>query len=191
MERKGSVFFHIHCFFISLYGKDPVAICLHNAQVCCEHKRPDLHKIWLLAAEILRTVVPLGTDVDEHKFDSNDPVVIAAAAAAETVALRKAERAANAKKHLHTIDTPNKLLNMANDNDLPLFGRKRRDSGTGLELYERLDNELVESNNSAAPFLGRVKWGLHPLGRKLVNQLYVSTNAWIPPVYKITKLKKY
>ncbi|RUS13468.1 hypothetical protein BC937DRAFT_95266 [Endogone sp. FLAS-F59071] len=137
-----------------LYGNDPVRICLHNAEVCREHKRPDLHKIWLLAAEILRTVVPLGTDIDEHKFDSNDP------AAAETVELRKAGRAANAKKQLHTIDAPNKPLDMAND--LQLLGRQRRDSGTGLDS----DNELTESTK------GRVQWGLHPLGRKLVDQLF-------------------
>ncbi|RUS34315.1 hypothetical protein BC938DRAFT_481274 [Jimgerdemannia flammicorona] len=147
------------CQFISLpkkmalYGSDPVAICRHNARVCREHQRRDLQKVWLLAAEILKAVVPL---FGSNKDDPNDPMAIAAE---------------GAKKYLHGTDIRSKMLNLAMD--LGLMGRQRRDSGTGLEQHEKSEDGFMDSTDNGAAFLlGRAKWGLHPLGRKLVDKLF-------------------
>ncbi|KAG5457488.1 MAG: hypothetical protein BJ554DRAFT_2481 [Olpidium bornovanus] len=51
-------------YFVELSGADPVTLCYRNADAARAHRRPDLSRIWQLAALVLTECVPRGLAVN-------------------------------------------------------------------------------------------------------------------------------
>ncbi|KAI8993171.1 hypothetical protein BDB01DRAFT_847081 [Pilobolus umbonatus] len=121
--------------------EDPVASCLHNAQVCRKHGRLDLYKVWSLAVEILRECVP--NDLPELDRFITD-------------------------KQQAMMDTKDKK----NFNE---YTRDKRISLIKNMLFnntsDQTQKEIGESLAAVTKPMQRVKWGMHPLGQKLVDDL--------------------
>lgn len=129
-------------FLCRLSSKDPVASCIHNAKVCRRHGRLDLYKIWYLAVEILRGCVPPEIPEPDRLVTDGHQVLI------ETFDTKKI-----------TDETCHRDQQLAEVKSL-LYQRN---------LPEMKDTQ-ADSNIISKP-LQRVKWGMHPLGQKLVDDL--------------------
>ncbi|KAI9280612.1 hypothetical protein BC943DRAFT_348082 [Umbelopsis sp. AD052] len=131
-----------------LFGDDTMAICNHNAAACKELGYDELYKVWCLAGEILRECVPASASQQSQPMQN---------------------RRFNRSQITRSTDvTQNKMFEYAVELKLELTKSsstklERRDSGTGLLP---LDDSLVKRRH-----LERITWGLHPLGRQLVDKL--------------------
>ncbi|GAA5814733.1 hypothetical protein MFLAVUS_008235 [Mucor flavus] len=125
-----------------LSSKDPVASCIHNAKVCRKHGRLDLYKIWYLAVEILRGCVPPEIPEPDRLVTDGHQVLI------ETFGTKKI-----------TDETCHRDQQLAEVKSL---------------LYQRNLPEMKDTQadpNVISKPMQRVKWGMHPLGQKLVDDL--------------------
>ena len=131
-----------------LFGDDTLAICNHNAAACKELGYQELYKVWCLAGEILRECVPASASLQNQPMPN---------------------RHFNRSQITRSTDvTQNKMFEYAVDLKLEPTNSSttkldRRDSGTGLLP---LDVSLIQRRH-----LDRITWGLHPLGRQLVDTL--------------------
>lgn len=143
-KRETNLFF-FYCDRLS--SNDPVSACIHNAKVCRKHGRLDLYKVWYLAIEILRGCVPMKASEVERVITDGHQMLI------------------------DSIDTHIPVL----DDD---FQRDKKLAEVKQMLYSsgtNRNNSEMKKKQSSEPVvkrpLQRVKWGMHPLGQKLVDGL--------------------
>ncbi|KAK4512335.1 Nuclear control of ATPase protein 2 [Mucor velutinosus] len=125
-----------------LSSKDPVAACIHNAKVCRKHGRLDLYKVWHLAVEILRGCVPATLPEADRVITDGHQVL------------------------LDSLDS-NAVLdeNWQRDQQLAEVKSMLYSGGNVMETHKK------QAESIATKPLQRVKWGMHPLGQKLVDAL--------------------
>ncbi|KAI8979684.1 hypothetical protein BDF20DRAFT_871014 [Mycotypha africana] len=124
-----------------LSSEDPVTACIHNAEVCRKYGRLDLYKVWCVAVEILRECVP-------SELPDTDRVIT---------------------------DGRQMLLDNFNSETIINNENWQRDRNL-MEVKKMLYNNnfvphLPQQTLKPIKPLQRVKWGIHPLGQKLVNEL--------------------
>ncbi|KAI7850547.1 hypothetical protein BDC45DRAFT_446958 [Circinella umbellata] len=131
---------------------DPVKACTHNAIVCRNHDRPDLHKVWSLASEIVKRCIPL----DKER--------------------------GWAPEQIEVVQTDEKNLN---DIRSILYGPSK----------PKQQLQIQQKSKKKIPKKRRVKWGLHPLGRKLINNFIgdIQTAAMISCIFHTnnTQVSRY
>lgn len=128
-----------------LSGEDPLAICSHNAIACKSLGYMELYKVWCLAGEILRECVPKA-NASYMDFINNMP--------------GRARSTDVTQNQMHKYAHDLKLNTLAPPLKHPW---ERRDSGTGLPSS---DISAVHRRH-----MERITWGVHPLGRQLVDKL--------------------
>ncbi|KAI8340395.1 hypothetical protein BD560DRAFT_412293 [Blakeslea trispora] len=126
-----------------LSSKDPVSACIHNAKVCQRHGRLDLYKVWCLAVEILRDCVPAKQPESDQMVTDGHHILI------------------------ESLDTDKVLMDETWQRDQKLAELK-----SILYNYGTTANGQRKANERKLPTaFERVKWGMHPLGQKLINEL--------------------
>lgn len=119
-----------------------MAACIHNAKVCRKHGRLDLYKVWYLAVEILRGCVPAKLPEVDRVITDGHQVLI------------------------DSLDSHAVLdENWQRDQQLAEVKNMLYNGGHVIETHKKQAEPIV-----AKP-LQRVKWGMHPLGQKLVDAL--------------------
>lgn len=119
-----------------------MAACIHNAKVCRKHGRLDLYKVWHLAVEILRGCVPATLPEADRVITDGHQVL------------------------LDSLDS-NAVLdeNWQRDQQLAEVKSMLYSGGNVMETHKK------QAESIATKPLQRVKWGMHPLGQKLVDAL--------------------
>ncbi|KAI9022925.1 hypothetical protein CLU79DRAFT_791747 [Phycomyces nitens] len=131
-----------------LSADDPVSACIHNAEVCKAHDRHDLFKVWSLALEILRECVPLEVPGENDIVQDGSLVAVGRPEVQLNYtdqAIQRDEKLAELRSVLHA-------------------NRQRQLKSNGI-------TELTSKNMSISRPKQRVKWGKHPLGQKLADNL--------------------
>jgi hypothetical protein len=124
-----------------LSSKDPVASCIHNAKVCRKHGRLDLYKVWYLAVEILRGCVP--AELPNRLVTDGHQVLV---------------ESLESKRILDE--------NYQRDQQLEEVKSLLYQSSILPEMRDLQADAAIVSKP-----MRRVKWGMHPLGQKLVDDL--------------------
>ncbi|KAI7905116.1 uncharacterized protein BX663DRAFT_501815 [Cokeromyces recurvatus] len=127
-----------------LSPKDPVFACIHNAKVCKKYGRFDLYKVWLLVVEVLRECVPIRISGMNHMTTDGCQVLIDNIKS-DTITMNE---------HWQRDQEIFNIKNLLHNSNIPIEFNKALDIDVGV----------VKS-------LQRIKWGMHPLGRKLVDAL--------------------
>lgn len=116
---------------------------MHNAKVCRKHGRLDLYKVWYLAVEILRGCVPAKIPEVNRVITDGHQVLI------DNLDSDLVIMDENWQRDQQLAEVKNILYNTSN---VPKIHKKQVDSVVVMPLQ-------------------RVKWGMHPLGQKLVDAL--------------------
>lgn len=116
--------------------------CIHNAKVCRKHGRLDLYKVWYLAVEILRGCVPSDLPEPDRLVTDGHHVLI---------------DSVDSKKIIdENYQRDQQLAEVKN----LLYQRHTSPQTNDLQLDVVINKPMQ-----------RVKWGMHPLGQKLVDDL--------------------
>jgi hypothetical protein len=124
-----------------------VASCIHNAKVCRKHGRLDLYKVWYLAIEILRGCVPTELPEPDRLITDGHQVLVESLDSQKIIDenWQRDQKLAEVKSLLYQ----NSIL------------PEMRDGQAGPAAITTAANKPMQ----------RVKWGMHPLGQKLVDDL--------------------
>ena len=127
----------------SLSSKDPVSACIHNAKACQRHGRLDLYKVWCLAVEILRDCVPVKPPESDQMVTDGHHILIDSLDASKVLMDENWQR-----------------------------NQKLAELKSILYNHGATSNTQRKANEQKllAPFK-HVKWGMHPLGQTLINEL--------------------
>lgn len=121
-----------------------MASCVHNAKVCRKHGRLDLYKVWYLAVEILRGCVPADLPEPDRLLTDGHQVLV------------------------ESLDSK-KIIDENYQRDQQLAQVKNLLFQHTTSLPEMKD--LKADTTIVSKPMQRVKWGMHPLGQKLVDDL--------------------
>ncbi|KAI9486044.1 MAG: hypothetical protein EXX96DRAFT_592887 [Benjaminiella poitrasii] len=150
-----------------LLPKDPVYACIHNAKVCRKYGRLDLYKVWHLAVEILREYVPVKLLEMDRMITDGHQVLIDSIESDKVIM----------DEHWQRDRRLNEIKNMLyHSTNVPSFELKK----------------LSEREPLVMKPLQRIKWGMHPLGQKLVDTFIgdIQTAAMLTCTFQIKPNKR-